>query len=134
MNHEESRAFVEGLMAMIEPPHRPPPDGLAVELEHSSVKIIGHNPRNCKGETCCLHNRSDHRMRDFPQHWREDRKLMERMCAHGVGHPDPDALAHIEAVDGKEAADIESVHGCDGCCSAATAEERAIQRDLEYGQ
>jgi hypothetical protein len=31
---------------------------------------------------------------------------MERICDHGVGHPDPDEFM----------ADV-WVHGCDGCCA-----------------
>jgi len=48
-------------------------------------------------------------MRKFPQHFRYDRYLMERICPHGVGHPDFD--------DPKASDPVESVHGCDGCCS-----------------
>ena len=44
-------------------------------------------------------------MRDWPQHFRDDRGIMERICPHGVGHPDPDDYL---AGDG--------MHGCDGCC------------------
>lgn len=65
---------------------------------------------------CTVHNPSGHAMREFPTHWRDDRGLMERICPHGVGHPDPDHIAFVERVAGKEAASAESVHGCDGCC------------------
>lgn len=30
---------------------------------------------------------------------------MERICPHGVGHPDPDDT------------NPDTVHGCDGCCA-----------------
>jgi hypothetical protein len=36
---------------------------------------------------------------------------MERVCPHGVGHPDPD---DINVILGPE-----KVHGCDGCCEGA---------------
>jgi hypothetical protein len=76
-----------------------------------------HPASQCAGqESCCIHKPSDHVMRDFPMHWREDRGLMERICPHGVGHPDPDHMAHVERTQGREAADTEYVHGCDGCC------------------
>ena len=42
--------------------------------------------------------------------------LMERICPHGIGHPDPDHLSHTERVHGLEAMLIEAIHGCDGCC------------------
>jgi hypothetical protein len=44
-------------------------------------------------------------MRRWPQNWRGDRYLIERICPHGVGHPDPDDL------------NPDTVHGCDGCCT-----------------
>lgn len=42
---------------------------------------------------------------------------MERICPHGVGHPDPDHIAFVERVAGKDVASVEAVHGCDGCCA-----------------
>ena len=48
---------------------------------------------------------TNHSMRGFPQLWREDRRIMERICPHGVGHPDPDDVLNQDRV-----------HGCDGCC------------------
>lgn len=72
-----------------------------------------HDKTTCKGPSCCIHNPSQHHMRDWPTLWREDRYLMERVCQHGVGHPDPDHLAYLPA----SVARIEGVHGCDGCCT-----------------
>lgn len=45
--------------------------------------------------------------------WRADTGVMERLCPHGVGHPDPDSLRYFERHD------IHGfgVHGCDGCCA-----------------
>lgn len=82
----------------------------AHRLEHSDVMLTNvHSKDACFGEACTIHNRSDHAMRAYPQHWRDDRKIMERICPHGVGHPDPD--------DYKIGLDpAEAVHGCDGCC------------------
>lgn len=34
---------------------------------------------------------------------------MERICKHGIGHPDPDDLK-------VQSSWAEGVHGCDGCC------------------
>jgi hypothetical protein len=78
-----------------------------------------HPPEVCAGEHCVLHNPSDHHMRDWPTLWRGDRRLMERTCAHGVGHPDPDDLA-VHVRNGR---DWQGVHGCDGCCSAPREEK-----------
>jgi hypothetical protein len=62
-----------------------------------------HSEERCAGEVCVMHNPSDHHMRDWPYNWRDDRGLMERICPHGVGHPDPDVRGDL-------------THGCDGCC------------------
>jgi len=51
----------------------------------------------CNGEeecrtpgACTIHSPSNHHMIDLSQYWRADRGFMERICSHGVGHPDPD--------------------------------------------
>lgn len=75
-----------------------------------------HRKENCSGEHCVVHNPSDHHMRDWPLNWRSDRKMMERICPHGVGHPDPDDLAHKE----RTGANDSEVHGCDLCCVPST--------------
>jgi hypothetical protein len=77
-------------------------------------KILVHNKEDCKGEYCCIHNPSDHHMKNWPLHWRADRNLMERICPHGIGHPDPDDLAFKKRCGSDMY--IESIHGCDGCC------------------
>lgn len=70
-----------------------------------------HSSDKCAGEHCVIHNPSNHSMREFPTHWRSDRGLMERICSHGVGHPDPD--------DPKVKLPGEGIHGCDGCCTVS---------------
>jgi hypothetical protein len=82
-------------------------------LEHTNQVLSNVHPADaCAGERCTIHNRTDHTMRTFPQHWRNDRKMMERICPHGIGHPDPDD----HKLDGPGGA-VEAVHGCDGCCT-----------------
>jgi hypothetical protein len=73
-----------------------------------------HSKEDCKGHFCPIHNPSNHCMKDFPLHWRDDKRIFERICEHGVGHPDPDDLAFKTSLG----VDIEyfSMHGCDGCC------------------
>lgn len=80
-------------------------------LEHNDTGVLlnVHSANACAGEHCTVHNRSDHSMRAFPQHWRSDRGIMERICPHGVGHPDPDSPW--------DEGSHEWVHGCDGCCA-----------------
>lgn len=84
--------------------------------------LLVHSKKDCKGEHCVIHNPSDHAMRAFPTHWRGDRYLMERICPHGIGHPDPDdlafkALAFGNTEAGKQNLKSEFIHGCDGCCN-----------------
>jgi len=68
--------------------------------------LIGvHSESKCAGEHCVIHNPSNHHMKEWPQNWRPDRQMVERICPHGVGHPDPDEISN------------DKVHGCDGCCS-----------------
>lgn len=81
-------------------------------------KLLVHELKDCKGEHCVIHKPSEHSMRDFPTHWRSDRGLMERICPHGIGHPDPDDIEFKRALRGDG---FESVHGCDGCCQDAAA-------------
>lgn len=76
-----------------------------------------HSSKLCEGRGCPIHHPSDHKMRDWRLNWRNDRRLMERICPeHGVGHPDPDDLAYKETFMRPEQVDAESVHGCCGCC------------------
>lgn len=89
--------------------------GTAAVLENTLDVIRCHGPEQCANEYCCVHKRSDHHMRHFPQHWRADRYLMERICPHGCGHPDPDDMSLL-------AGEYQSVHGCDGCCADPSAE------------
>jgi hypothetical protein len=68
-----------------------------------------HSDKECEGEHCPIHNTYDHHMLDWPMHWREDRRIMERLCKCGVGHPDPDDFTIRNGLD-------KGVHGCCGCC------------------
>ncbi len=82
-------------------------------------KIKVHDRSACAGEFCPIHNPSNHHMKNWPTHWRDDRRIMERICEHGIGHPDPDDIAfkkRIALKSGKKDYD-QGIHGCDGCCT-----------------
>lgn len=99
-------------------------------------KMRGVHPEGtCALEHCVVHNPSGHHMRGWKTHWRQDRGIMERICPHGIGHPDPDDMAfHAHRIQ-QEARNLEDlgmqeeavraldeieglgVHGCDGCCA-----------------
>lgn len=75
--------------------------------------IVTHSPDKCKGNYCCIHNPSNHHMREWTMYWRDDTKVMERLCPeHGVGHPDPDETAYNIITNQA----YKNVHGCCGCC------------------
>lgn len=74
-----------------------------------------HADTQCAGTVCVLHNPTQHHMRDWPMLWRDDRKIFERICDHGVGHPDPDQDTYL-----LQRGD-DMMHGCDGCCSEVSA-------------
>lgn len=86
---------------------------------HNGHILEVHDPALCAGQVCCIHSPSNHPMRGWPQLWRSDRQLMERICPCGVGHPDPDDLAFKRRTRGDEHARYESIHGCCGCCADA---------------
>ena len=65
----------------------------------------------CAGRGCWVHHPSGHHMAAWPVVWRDDLRIAERLCPHGVGHPDPDDAAYRESVGSSG-----TVHGCDGCC------------------
>lgn len=90
-----------------------------VYVTGTGQRLRGVHPASaCEGRHCVVHNPSRHSMRFFATHWRSDRGIMERICPHGVGHPDPDDMEFIRLTRGDDAARVESVHGCDGCCHA----------------
>lgn len=75
-----------------------------------------HDESKCAGEVCFVHSPTAHHMISLPLHYRADRKIWERICEHGVGHPDPDQFPFWE----KTGREYEAVHGCDSCCIAST--------------
>lgn len=82
------------------------------------VAVRTHTEEKCEGEWCCIHNPSDHPLRDAPMVIRMDKQaLVERTCEHGIGHPDPDSLAYFIRETGDAARYDLGIHGCDGCCS-----------------
>lgn len=85
---------------------------------HDGRILTTHGEGECAGEWCCI-KPSTHRLSRAPLNWRSDRRLMERMCPHGVGHPDPDGL---EAMD-SAVLWAEWLHGCDGCCGIGVDRE-----------
>lgn len=82
------------------------------------VVLRTHPEGTCRGESCCIHNPSDHPLNAAPLNWRADRQMMERICEHGFGHPDPDDLSYKRSIMSRQAYNARAyeIHGCDGCC------------------
>lgn len=72
-----------------------------------------HDPKNCEGRGCAIHNHpSDHPLNNMPLNWREDWGILERICDHGIGHPDKDSADYLDSIG----QGMRNIHGCDGCC------------------
>jgi hypothetical protein len=78
-----------------------------------------HLGSRCAGRPCVIHNPTDHPMADYVLHYRDDRNIFERICPHGVGHPDPDQFEYWDYSDQS----YQSIHGCDGCCPGSVVFE-----------
>lgn len=88
-----------------------------VVIKNSATKeftiVNVHSLKSCSGDHCVIHNPSDHHLRHLALTYRQDKGLFERICKHGIGHPDPDSLQHFLSLG----LDDRGIHGCDGCCS-----------------
>jgi hypothetical protein len=62
-----------------------------------------------------------HHMKTWPVVERMDGRI-ERTCEHGTGHPDPTYLDWVESAWGTKERELDSVHGCDGCCDPGKRE------------
>lgn len=96
-------------------------------------KIVGrlggvHGPEYCAGDRCAIHGDPQHPMSEFPRLWRQDRGIVERICPHGIGHPDPGQYDYWATVyaDDAMALSAQMMHGCDGCCAGSYGEESAV--------
>lgn len=78
---------------------------------------------DCDIDGCVIHNPSYHPLSDSKQIIRTDKyMLVEDICSHGVGHPNPDSASFIsKKITGDNAI---WVHGCDGCCRTDTPKPR----------
>ena len=89
-------------------------DKTAVPCEWIVLENVHQRGETCD-TACVIHNPTAHHMRYWTMYWRDDRGIFERICAHGIGHPDPDQYPYWRATG----QDWQGVHGCDGCCTPA---------------
>lgn len=97
------------------------PDGtIAFESPDGTFNLTGVHPEmvECYARGCVVHfptatDPANAATPPWTYYWREDRAVMERLCPHGLGHPDYDAAAYERRVG----RGYNNVHGCDGCCA-----------------
>lgn len=83
-----------------------------------------HTAADCDRTIACpIHDPSNHALKTAPLAWRNDVRLLERICGHGLRHPDPDGLVFVWLTRGRNAAPELTAHDCDGCCAGASAPE-----------
>jgi hypothetical protein len=92
------------------------PKRLGEAHQIGNKSVLTHTYDQCVGRNCVIHNPSEHRMRGWEKNYRPDTGRTERLCEHGVGHPDPDDVAYWLTL-GKTQSSV-TTHGCDGCCAA----------------
>lgn len=95
---------------------KPIPELETHQISDTQTLTDVHTAETCT-PPCPIHAPTAHHMRDWQLFWREDRRIFERICLHGQGHPDPDNMAHILRTRGATEHMAESMHGCDGCCT-----------------
>jgi hypothetical protein len=107
------------------------PDDDTLGLADGSMDAIGladgstmqtHGPGRCLGPHCCIHNPSDHPLRNAPLHWLASARLMLRRCEHEALHPDPDSLSYntfMALLGVADAVPYDGWHPCcpDRCCA-----------------
>jgi hypothetical protein len=59
---------------------------------HDGTTMTTHGRARCALEHCCIHNPSDHPLRNAPLSWLKSINLMLRICPCSQPHPDPDSM------------------------------------------
>jgi len=84
-----------------------------------------HTKAQCKAtrkaggpKGCALHRPTIHKLTGSKQVLRGS-TLIEDICPHGIGHPNPDSADYLNWRDGTTTWDI---HGCDGCCGSVESD------------
>jgi len=70
-------------------------NGSTYQVENGLLQNV-HSAESCAGPRCPIHTWSDHHMTSWPQRWTDAH--MERVCTHGLGHPDPDDVIYQETL------------------------------------
>jgi hypothetical protein len=117
-NVKISMTQAQGALQFLKGSWPEPDDTPAYEKHEMNGRVVRtHRKKYCAGRHCVIHNPSKHGMLTWPRNFRDDTKRTERMCRHGIGHPDPDDVAYWVSQGRSERA--LQTHGCDGCCTEA---------------
>jgi hypothetical protein len=99
-----------------------PKTGYLTMLEESpdsgAVFRLGntHQPSQCSDHPCVIHNTGSlHPLTMEPAFWNAEQGCIERVCYHGVHHPDRDDEAYYISM-GHGSRDHDD---CDGCCTGS---------------
>lgn len=74
--------------------------------------VMVHPSESCT-PPCAIHAPSDHAMRSWPTYWNIEEGVVERICPHEIGHPDPDDFKTRMRI---RTGTFFDYHHCDGCC------------------
>lgn len=93
-------------------------------VQFTSGLVLTHQFHVCRDTgPCAIHDPSQHHMRHLPVFYRSDRYIVERCCAHGVHHPDPDQVGFWQQTLSEDEASAQTIHGCcEARCCVAPAE------------
>ena len=102
-------------------------DGYFTRLGGGVTLRMVHDPADCAGRGCAIHDRpSGHALRNAPLNWRTDAQKLERLCPHGIGHDDFDAVQYQLSRTKPEEQRYVGRHGCDGCCYTQKPQEATL--------
>lgn len=87
-------------------------------LNPDGVKWTIHGKEGCNGKPCAFHNPTNHHMNSWPLDLNKEKNLLfERVCKHGVRHPDPDSYNYLSSLEPSKSAELMN-HDCDNCCKS----------------
>ena len=93
----------------------------------SGQELTTHRKGDCVGSYCVIHRPMPGPWDSWPRQWRTDRRIMERVCPHGVGHP----AAEQHEFWMRTGRGYEWVHGCCGCPCHPNKAEGYVDADDE---
>lgn len=70
-------------------------------LEHTDFILSVHEEGTCWGDVCCIHKKTDHELRKFPQVWHRDKmyRAQQIQDERYVFWPDPDEVGSYDVVE-----------------------------------